>query len=525
MQRSTSRSSARINGIVCSLRLILHCPEAAFTDTHNSSCLAFTIASAPHEEEFLFIIKKLGDWTTNLHKICRNGIDPKTGEPLLSIQVRVRGPYGAPAQHVGQYEKILLISGGVGATPFCSITKSINEAISRQRMAQKGFELDESTNSGGEWDQSGSGVYASSGSGLHESSGVSSSVHGGYDDRHGPELARVGATMSYEGIVLATRNAGIHESGIQVASRDEYIGSQTWVELLSMIVNTVSYNSVMLWLLLLRLFVDLMGVAFLVVDMQAVGTDIFESRVLTYWDLVMAIVLLGMLLFANVVEIVAERRMCVEEVLLLVPLSIAPVVVHVLALLGIGVERGEISRHLFWTLWPLVLFLYVLRYFRILGRKALLAERERRWHQATKSVDFIWTTGTRADDGWLVEELAEKIGASRYVRLHRFITREEADVEDGGDGGGYRLVRDHYGRPNWKEIFDTFTKRMKNGNTAGIFFCGPASMAVQVKQAATNAMLDSRYRGLASGGRSDDDDTDSLARSFNVRYVFREEKF
>lgn len=84
----------------------------------------FTIASSPHENEMLFYIKVNGDWTRKLHALFKQR-DADSGD----IHIHVRGPYGAPAQHVGQYEHVVLISGGVGATPFCSITKYAHHYI------------------------------------------------------------------------------------------------------------------------------------------------------------------------------------------------------------------------------------------------------------------------------------------------------------------------------------------------------------------------------------------------------------
>lgn len=77
----------------------------------------FTIASAPHEQEMVFYIKKGGDWTANLHAMFAS-TDP------TQVGIQVRGPYGSPAQHVGQYESVVLIGGGVGSTPFASVVKS-----------------------------------------------------------------------------------------------------------------------------------------------------------------------------------------------------------------------------------------------------------------------------------------------------------------------------------------------------------------------------------------------------------------
>jgi predicted ferric reductase len=39
----------------------------------------------------------------------------------LKTLVRVDGPHGAPAEHFNNYEHVMFVAGGVGATPFSSI--------------------------------------------------------------------------------------------------------------------------------------------------------------------------------------------------------------------------------------------------------------------------------------------------------------------------------------------------------------------------------------------------------------------
>lgn len=82
----------------------------------------FTIASAPHEPEIIFYIKAVGDWTRNLYRLFGERL---SNERANDIEVHLRGPYGAPAQHVGQFDRVILIGGGVGATPFCSVVKDV----------------------------------------------------------------------------------------------------------------------------------------------------------------------------------------------------------------------------------------------------------------------------------------------------------------------------------------------------------------------------------------------------------------
>lgn len=82
----------------------------------------FTIASAPHEPEIIFYIKAVGDWTKSLYKLFEDRT-VLNDDFRDDIEIHIRGPYGAPAQHVGQFDRVILIGGGVGATPFCSVVK------------------------------------------------------------------------------------------------------------------------------------------------------------------------------------------------------------------------------------------------------------------------------------------------------------------------------------------------------------------------------------------------------------------
>lgn len=87
---------------------------------------AFTIASAPFEEYMCFYIKALGDWTEELRETFKSRIN---GNPSGPLQVQIRGPFGAPAQHVGGYQRVVLVAGGVGSTPFCAICKDLFQKI------------------------------------------------------------------------------------------------------------------------------------------------------------------------------------------------------------------------------------------------------------------------------------------------------------------------------------------------------------------------------------------------------------
>eukprot|EP00168_Porphyra_purpurea_P015918 TRINITY_DN5029_c0_g1_i1.p1 TRINITY_DN5029_c0_g1~~TRINITY_DN5029_c0_g1_i1.p1 ORF type:complete len:369 (+),score=53.38 TRINITY_DN5029_c0_g1_i1:164-1270(+) len=114
----------------------------------------FTIASAPHEEQLLLYIRRHGpgQWTAQLHDLVA-GLDGGGGvgskgsraggsgggggiRPLSGgVDILVEGPFGAPSEHVGQFEHVVLFAGGVGATVYVSVVKAIHHFMEGQRAA------------------------------------------------------------------------------------------------------------------------------------------------------------------------------------------------------------------------------------------------------------------------------------------------------------------------------------------------------------------------------------------------------
>lgn len=101
----------------------------------------FSITSAPQDDYISVHIRTLGDWTRQLRtvfsEVCQPSANGKSG--LLRAEhdrdgnsivpnfpkVLIDGPYGAPAQDYKNYEVVLLVGLGIGATPFISILKDI----------------------------------------------------------------------------------------------------------------------------------------------------------------------------------------------------------------------------------------------------------------------------------------------------------------------------------------------------------------------------------------------------------------
>ncbi|PAN42913.1 hypothetical protein PAHAL_8G197400 [Panicum hallii] len=115
----------------------------------------FSITSAPQDDYVSVHIRTLGDWTRELKnvfsRVCRPPAEGKSG--LLRAEydrdggamtnpsfpkVLIDGPYGAPAQDYKQYDVVLLVGLGIGATPMISIIKDI---INNMKMLDGDLEV------------------------------------------------------------------------------------------------------------------------------------------------------------------------------------------------------------------------------------------------------------------------------------------------------------------------------------------------------------------------------------------------
>ncbi|KAL9688089.1 hypothetical protein QQ045_032502 [Rhodiola kirilowii] len=105
----------------------------------------FSLTSAPGDNYLSVHIRMVGDWTRELKKVfteSRNSLPERAkfgqvakydqdGVPKLFVD----GPYGAPAQEYKNYDVLLLVGLGIGATPFISIiTDLLNNARADEQM-------------------------------------------------------------------------------------------------------------------------------------------------------------------------------------------------------------------------------------------------------------------------------------------------------------------------------------------------------------------------------------------------------
>ncbi|KIM48275.1 hypothetical protein M413DRAFT_61551 [Hebeloma cylindrosporum] len=114
--------------------LFIQIPELSRFQWHP-----FTITSAPEDPYVSIHIRQVGDFTRALgDRLGVGPSDPQSGitrgdfvelDPTVSSitlpQVRIDGPYGAPAEDVFNNEVAVLVGAGIGVTPFASILKHI----------------------------------------------------------------------------------------------------------------------------------------------------------------------------------------------------------------------------------------------------------------------------------------------------------------------------------------------------------------------------------------------------------------
>ncbi|KAH9605061.1 hypothetical protein KSS87_023644 [Heliosperma pusillum] len=126
--------------------MFVQCPAVSPFEWHP-----FSITSSPGDDYLSIHVRKLGDWTEELHRVFRDSCETpiparnervdRTAKKRLP-KLRIDGPYGAPAQDYRKYDVLLLVGLGIGATPFISILKDlINNLIKKVEEEDKAADL------------------------------------------------------------------------------------------------------------------------------------------------------------------------------------------------------------------------------------------------------------------------------------------------------------------------------------------------------------------------------------------------
>lgn len=122
--------------------MFVQCPAVSPFEWHP-----FSITSAPGDDYLSVHIRQLGDWTQELKRVFAEACEPpvagksgllradETTKKCLP-KLLIDGPYGAPAQDYRNYDVLLLVGLGIGATPFISILKDLlNNIVKMEEQA------------------------------------------------------------------------------------------------------------------------------------------------------------------------------------------------------------------------------------------------------------------------------------------------------------------------------------------------------------------------------------------------------
>lgn len=112
----------------------------------------FSLTSAPGDDYVSVHIRTLGDWTSQLRSLFSKLCQPPTNADQSGLlradigqgnciprmpRLKIDGPYGAPAQDYRNYDVLLLVGLGIGATPLISILKDVLNHIKQQKDIEK----------------------------------------------------------------------------------------------------------------------------------------------------------------------------------------------------------------------------------------------------------------------------------------------------------------------------------------------------------------------------------------------------
>nr|TKS00017.1 hypothetical protein D5086_0000188250 [Populus alba] len=100
---------------------ILPCETVELNFSKSSGYNGITVTSNSNmdSDKLNIVIKREGGWSHKLYQIL------SSPSPTNRLEVAMEGPYGPPSTDFTRYERLVLVSGGSGITPFISIIREI----------------------------------------------------------------------------------------------------------------------------------------------------------------------------------------------------------------------------------------------------------------------------------------------------------------------------------------------------------------------------------------------------------------
>lgn len=520
----------------------------------------FTIASAAHEDTMVFYIKNLGDWTSKLHDAFQQRMDGAVSQPLI---VQVRGPFGAPAQHVNGYERVILIAGGIGGTPFSAICKELHhlnkarednsmvflkdnlseaEARVQESLAQL-YDADISNKGPSNEETQQRNIYVSdmlritaNNSQLRNLTSPNASFAAPTQGNTDPEFdavmieddtSVVSAESHSTGMSFLTAEDGSsavvrikhgQESSKKPATydtppRQEFDGHRQSAQgrfdrrarLLAFLHTSRVYFALLISLVIrivILCFGSILKSPFMTLAAEEGEFDIIWSVIAdTAVSFIFVIVL--PLTVALEVSFMGHKYFHssrrILDFITFFPLTIIYTAVSLRTSIT-GEPENTLVLVLHYVMYiPLVFLLLAARLYRSIGSRDILADECTCHHEDL--VPEVDFVWTSPDDGSdeWLRRELEPLSGGTDFRLHRYITRANKDDLEYGED----YISTQTGRPKWEQVFSEVARTTHSGASVGVFFCGPHPMGKAARAAMRRVEITSNLRGAFLNGTSD----------------------
>jgi len=515
----------------------------------------FTIASAPYEDSMTFYIKSNGDWTSKLYAAFEERISDTSSS---SLQIRIRGPFGAPAESFPAYKKICLISGGIGATPFASIAKELHRRSTlitceypdaypkdlgspcenmeaSQRISMTVGKLYDLQVDGKPVDRAVKQQYAKHVSGtlrMNSPRSIVKTLSGNIArtlslNKPVPtdlNIQRISSSSSsYDSTTACSTFAGENEKNhVTLDLEDNCSSPRHFPQLRHYGARTLSFLHTTRIALCLLFSLVLRFSLVCIVAIWKIGKFGFTGSTIEstgMWALCsdsgLAVFLFIVMAFTIFLEISFLRSKffsnpirCLDFFIFL-PVSMVALILSVQSCIKPDIIRGAFTALHFSIYLPIVFLLLSYRMYRSVGSKTLYGPRRKCGCSCGKhvpDVDFVWTTPQKSDDQWLRDEL-KPLAAGSQLRLHRYVTREKEVSDD------EEHIYSSAGRPDWEQLFENIAETTPSNEEVGVFFCGPPRMGAAIRRALRDIEVRSNLRGSYLAALTDDD----VARDFAAK--------
>lgn len=425
----------------------------------------FTIASSPADDTMIFYIKSYGKWTTKLADYAQSEGNAE------DLTVFISGPYGAPAQFSFHFDHLLFIGAGIGATPFVSAMRHATHLCDNLDVIEHESENHDISL---QWAKN----HMQTIDWIEE-----------FDDIH--TIAHSESTES----IATIYSESILDNNQKISTRIHRLASK----LFRISTSILSYI-IQLWVVLLCILIE------------AINKIFFDGLLdgLTYTTLIILGLLLFFLLFELFLEIVIHGFLHYfknfRRFLSLLDVPILFVLVSLCFISEILKDQKSIVFEIVMFVCLGVLFIYLfIRLTLRVGSKNVLQLPHGKKVACVRSVDFVWVNSTNNDMEWMLDDLKHlddhhkscRSNCAQGLTFHHqlYITREEPSMKS-----SFKNIEFLSGRPNWHNIFEGTKDRvlshaMQQGNSIGVFFCGPPSLGEIIrKECIIQTILSKKYK-------------------------------